>query len=102
MRITEAQKNAFLEETAKIHPGPFELILYGSRAQDQLLGGDIDLLLLVPTTELESLRTIKHVFLARFKERIGDQKIDFSIRSREEIQLDPFWQQAIAESVKLA
>ena len=51
--------------------------MYGSRVNDQLKGGDIDLLLLVEKAALaEELREKKHIILASIKKRLGDQKIE--------------------------
>ncbi|MEK7692194.1 MAG: hypothetical protein AAB425_14355, partial [Bdellovibrionota bacterium] len=56
------------------------LYLHGSRADDALCGGDIDLLLLVCRADLiDVLRTAKPSLLVAIKDHIGDQKIDLTI-----------------------
>ena len=62
--------------------------LYGSRLDDSLKGGDIDLLV-----ETEKLGfSDKLSLLISIKDKIGEQKIDLSIRRAKEIEEDPFFQ----------
>lgn len=50
------------------------IYLFGSRVDDSLRGGDIDLF--IETDVKESLFTRKIRFLSKLKQQIGDQKID--------------------------
>ena len=74
MRLTDdeinAIKQAFLDvfEEGKIY-------LFGSRVDDTLKGGDIDLYL-VPSRKFEDERDRKIRFLIKLDELIGEQKID--------------------------
>ena len=96
MRLTEQQitnlilsLTPFLVERAKNEH--VELRLYGSRINDQLKGGDIDLLLLVENPNLiTQLQEKKHHVLAAIKKRIGDQKIDLLIADKNTMHADPF------------
>ena len=62
------------------------IYLFGSRVQDDLKGGDIDLVVL--STKLSF--TNKLDILAEIKSLIGDQKIDLRIVEPEALQSDPF------------
>lgn len=77
-----------------------KLKLYGSRTQDELKGGDIDLCLVVDTNqEAEDLQTKIIPFLMAVTKRIGDQKIDFAVISKQQSQIDPFWKVALVTSL---
>ncbi len=68
-----------------------ELRLYGSRTNDKLSGGDIDLWLL--SNDLALLTTLvekKHFILAKIKKEIGDQKIDLRFSSFDDLEVDNF------------
>lgn len=80
--------------------GGVALYLYGSRTQDNLKGGDIDLLLRVPTSQLKKISNLNIPFLVEIKKRIGDQKIDLLIISQEPPQ-EPFHQIAVEQAVPL-
>jgi predicted nucleotidyltransferase len=70
-----------------------ELYLFGSRANDNLKGGDIDLLLLLNDQNLvKDLSMQKHQILAQIKGLIGDQRIDFKIANHDAVNNDPFLQ----------
>jgi hypothetical protein len=67
------------------------LYLYGSRMENHLKGGDIDLLLIAKLSEVrDSLLDIKHVILAEIKSYLGDQKIDLVITTRDEMETSAF------------
>jgi len=75
MRLTDFQiKN--IKETAQEIFGECRIFLFGSRVDDNLKGGDIDLYFILNTKPhfLDKPR-----FLARLKRKIGDQKIDVVI-----------------------
>lgn len=65
------------------------LYLFGSRAKDDLKGGDIDLLLKVPSEILNQVKKLKTTFSVKIQNFIGDQKIDIVIYDRS-TQDDPF------------
>lgn len=70
---------------------PHKLYLYGSRVNDSLRGGDIDLLLLLELTEDKpAAESLKYKILADIKKQIGDQKIDFGIYTRQQIGKEAF------------
>lgn len=81
MRIAISQLNAIISvistHMAK-HKG--ELRLYGSRAKDNLKGGDIDLVLLLEQANVvSSLQLKKHYILAALKVAVDEQKVDLLI-----------------------
>lgn len=74
MRLTENQINA-IRSTAQLIFGDFvEVFLFGSRIEDDLKGGDIDLLIHAEEKSM-NIRN-KALFLVALKKKIGDQKID--------------------------
>lgn len=89
-----------LSDEIKLRPA--ELFLYGSRADDSLKGGDIDLLLVLHEEVFASL-LIQRKFhiLNQFKKKIGDRKIDFSILTSQQANQDPFYQEALKKSILL-
>jgi len=94
MRLTETEikkiKKAFHEvfDNGKIY-------LFGSRVDDSLKGGDIDLFLdTVSTNKLQK----KIKFLSALKQKIGDQKIDVVI-SRDHTRL--IEQEALNKGIEL-
>ena len=79
-----------------------ELRLYGSRANPKAKGGDIDLLLLLKTNKmLEELISNKFIILEKIMQKIGDQKIDLTINSYEEVSQEPFLKLIYPKSVLL-
>ena len=81
---------------------PVELRLYGSRTDDRLKGGDIDLLLLTDSIKKKNeLQTQKHLILARIKELVGEQRIDLKIAQIDEKEQDPFLQVIYPKSLLL-
>ncbi len=78
-----------------------ELRLYGSRVDDTLKGGDIDLVI-VFSTELErrAFSVAPHVIVAALKQKLGERKIDLSLISKED-ELKPFWALALQNSIVL-
>ena len=73
MRLTEYEQKS-IKKTFKDIFGHGKIYLFGSRVDDNLKGGDIDLYL-VPTKKQPSLSK-KIMFLIALKEKIGEQKID--------------------------
>ena len=81
---------------------PHEIYLYGSRTQDHLKGGDIDLLIVMPeNSTVSTLRQQSHKITAALQEKLGEQRIDLSIQNKKSIQEDPFWAQCFNSAVKI-
>jgi predicted nucleotidyltransferase len=71
-----------------------KIFLFGSRADPNKKGGDIDLLILSSNLkEIDSLKILKLVF-----EKMEEQKIDLLISSNPD---DPFVQLALSKGIKL-
>ena len=101
MRLTSNQVTQLVSAmTPYIADGHAELRLYGSRASNELKGGDIDLLLLLDKNErVSDLISEKHHILASIKHGIGDQKIDLFITSQDQIEQDVFLKMIFPTSV---
>lgn len=73
MRLRESEIKAIKETCAEIFGEDAKVYLFGSRTDDTLKGGDIDLF--IETTTDKSLKR-KIRFKSILKVKIGDQKID--------------------------
>ena len=95
MRLTDVEiqniKETFLEVFQE-----GAIYLFGSRVDDSLKGGDIDLFIQVENRK--DLLKKKIQFLVKIKEKIGDQKIDVLISKDTTRVIE---QEAIAKGVKL-
>lgn len=79
-----------------------ELRLYGSRINNALKGGDIDLLLVAEKASVaDSLLEIKHQLLANIKKYTGDQKIDLTVCAAQDLDQDPFLRMIFPTSILL-
>lgn len=90
MRLTEQQVISIVDAiTPFVSTSNVELRLFGSRVDDKLKGGDIDLLLI--TDELQNkLLSEKYRMLVVLEKRLGERKISLVIATREEIKSDSF------------
>lgn len=101
MRITTFEKEKIVSVFQKQITARFDLYLFGSRADDLKQGGDIDLLLVLDQNTFDQIAIRKHYFLAEIKNLIGDQKVDLSIRCKDLLQEDPFYQSIKDELITL-
>ncbi len=74
MRITKAEHQAIREAITEVDPEA-NIYLFGSRANDNARGGDIDLLVISKKLCLTDKLTV----LARLHRILGEQKIDLAI-----------------------
>lgn len=74
MRLTSEQQQAIKSAFEKVF-GHGEVVLFGSRVDDEQKGGDIDLFLRI-SEQNNNLFNKKIDFLVALKQQIGDQKID--------------------------
>lgn len=105
MRLSPEEVKALSDSLSSFLPEDFlgELRLYGSRVNDNLKGGDIDLVLLVNKPEhLASLVAVDYKIVAKMKSKseIGDRKIDFKILMKSEA-LPDFFIEALKTSILL-
>lgn len=86
MRLSENELEV-IKNGVKNHLSDFELYLFGSRIDDDELGGDIDLLIL---TEEKFKIEVKWNIRREITSKIGDQKIDivnFTFDSQDNFKL---------------
>lgn len=95
MRIKNAQK-VFLKKCINTVLPDADIFLFGSRANDQLKGGDIDIL--VMGKNKFTFQQIREVKIAFYKE-FGEQKIDIVSFKRDESST--FRDLALLEAVRL-
>lgn len=103
MRLTDKQVDQIIDALdGFLQNQSAELRLFGSRVQDQLKGGDIDLLILTERQKTASqLLEKKHYILAQIKKNLGDQKIDLTIAAHNDLQSDAFLKMIFPQSVLL-
>ncbi|MBK7960899.1 MAG: nucleotidyltransferase domain-containing protein [Bdellovibrionales bacterium] len=103
MRFSPQEKNKVIQglfEFSEV-PSQAEVFLFGSRTDSAKLGGDIDLLLLVPLINLNILQSIKPRLIVNIKKYLGEQKVDLTILSLETCQNDPFFQSIESQLIRL-
>lgn len=80
MRLLKNEITAIKEVSLAIYGEKSKVILFGSRVDDTVKGGDIDLYLIPGRAFTPSeLRAQRIKYLVSLKSRIGDQKIDLII-----------------------
>ena len=100
MRLSAEQIKAIKQETEHFFGAQAEVWLFGSRVDDAQRGGDIDLYVLPGTSDADQLAMARFSFLARLKQRIGDQKIDLVLQRVGDEDL-PIHVQAKQQGVRL-
>lgn len=80
MRLTARQRTEILSTARELFGPQVRVVLFGSRVDDRLRGGDIDLMI---DTDLatQSAHESRLAFLVELKKRLGDRKIDVIVRS---------------------
>lgn len=82
MRITPCQRNIIAELATKYFGLSSRVILFGSRADDNETGGDLDLLIYVDHKRSDWYQK-KLAFLAELKSAVGDQRIDLVLAEKD-------------------
>jgi predicted nucleotidyltransferase len=103
LRLSSQEKNNLLRglfEFSEV-PSQAKVFLFGSRADATKLGGDIDLLLLVPSNSLNVLQGMKHRLLVNIKKYLDEQKVDLTILPIETCQNHPFYQSIESQLIRL-
>lgn len=95
MRLTDFEVSAIKKSAREIFGSGVEVILFGSRVDDNKKGGDIDLYIKAPAGK-DLAHKIK--FLVALEQQIGEQRIDVILA---EDQDRPIEQQAINTGVLL-
>ena len=75
MRLSESSKRVISETVREIFGETASVRLFGSRVDDTARGGDIDLLVQVPTVLPDAPRKVLQL-TARLQMRLGDQPVD--------------------------
>ena len=75
MRLSQLQHDIIIQETKKLFRTSVTVRLFGSRVNDKLRGGDIDLFLEFPNKNPYLWKKILHLNTA-LQKRLGEQKID--------------------------
>ena len=103
MRLSENEKQAIIKAVSDlIGNTQASLYLYGSRVDDKLKGGDIDLILVMHDDNMAQRFALKnHQFSASIKKLIGNRKIDFSVKSKSAASSDAFWLFVLQNAVLL-
>ncbi|TDN60950.1 nucleotidyltransferase domain-containing protein [Halothiobacillus neapolitanus] len=78
MRLTPAVQHTIKTTAAEVFGAEAKISLFGSRTDDTRKGGDIDLLVELPSPQSEVQRK-RLSFVARLQQRLGDQPIDVLI-----------------------
>lgn len=81
MRLSDDTKTIIKKLALKHFGDGCKVILFGSRTDDSLRGGDIDLL--IETDKRGSLFDERGRFLVDLKRLIGDQRIDLVIKNED-------------------
>jgi len=95
MRLSADQVNAIRKViTHEVNLRPLTAYLYGSRTDDSLKGGDIDLVVVseIDWPNDEASKVYRVLGLIKSTPEIQDRKINLSFISRSELESDPFWQ----------
>jgi hypothetical protein len=77
----------------------FKLYLFGSRTDDSKKGGDIDLLVVVSDPEKSNVVNLKSKIRRKIFESIPEQKIDITVATDREINVDPFLAQIFPSAI---
>lgn len=103
MRLTQNEVLLIIEAFNKnALPEQTQLRLFGSRANDNMRGGDIDLLLILPDKkDYQKVALKKVTTLVEIQKKLGEQKIDLIIATNEDLGTDPFLKLIFPSSVVL-
>ena len=99
MRLSKNQIEVIRRSVREIFGVEADVKLFGSRANDDARGGDIDLLVEMPTIVVEPERKTLQL-VARLQLRLGDQPIDVLVVDPSTPR-QPIYEQAIRTGIKL-
>lgn len=103
MRLGQAEQEKLIAVVDGFLAGQrAELLLFGSRLNDALGGGDIDLLLRVDPEFCQTLQKEKIKILNQLKKKLGDRHIDLKIVTADQMDQDAFLSAVRATAVTLA
>ena len=84
MRLTRYEITAIKESVIQVYADNAEVWLFGSRVNDSLRGGDIDLLIRPLHSDSCNSYTNKLHLLKQLEIRLGERKIDIVIEQRDD------------------
>jgi predicted nucleotidyltransferase len=96
MRLSEKERAAIKKIIANRDPKA-EVYLYGSRTEDSLAGGDIDILVISEALAFPD----KLDLLSEIKTALGDQKIDLSIKTLAQSRSDAFASEILKSALRI-
>ena len=99
MRLSKNQVEVIRRTVREVFGTEADVKLFGSRANDDARGGDIDLLVEMPTIVVEPERKTLQL-VARLQLRLGDQPIDVLVLDPATPR-QPIYEQAIRTGIKL-
>lgn len=76
MRLTAQQQTAIRTSVSETFGADAQVRLFGSRADDNKRGGDIDLLITTGQSDIQAIMHAEIALLTKLQMRIGEQKID--------------------------
>lgn len=81
MRLTAAQQEMIVDAFRKTFRSGARLFLFGSRTDDSLRGGDIDLCVETdPEATWDALVPLRQSFQVELLKRLGDRRIDIVVK----------------------
>jgi predicted nucleotidyltransferase len=99
MRLTPQTREIIRTTTHEVFGATARVRLFGSRVDDNLRGGDIDLLVELPSHQADS-RKKSLTLAARLQMRLGDQPIDILVLDPDTV-LQPIHRVAVATGVPI-
>lgn len=96
MRLSAKEQKIFIECIKSEDPDA-EIYLHGSRVDDSLKGGDIDILII--SNQIDFSKKIS--ILSQIKGKLGEQKIDLVIGTKSALESDPFIKVIKKKAVRL-
>ena len=87
MRLSDFERNTIKNLAKQFYGQQAKVILFGSRVNDTKKGGDIDVFIETP---LESSIKDKLNFLVQLENKIGEQKVDLVVKSKNSPAKDIF------------
>lgn len=84
MRLSEQYRTVIKQTTLEVWGNQASIVLFGSRMDDTIRGGDIDLLV-NPKTKLTAQELVRNKirFLSQLDIQLGEQKIDLIVLTDE-------------------
>jgi len=99
MRLTQEQQSAIRSASLEAFSPDVSVWLFGSRADDQKRGGDIDLLIQPGPGATDQPFARKIDFLTRLERELGERKVDVVIEAPQDTR--PIVQIAHASGIKI-